>query len=184
MIFILVLLTALILSLALTPLAAHLATRTGAVDVPSPRRVNKKPMASLGGVPVFIAFFAAVVVSLDYPRTDPNELTRLGGLFIGSLIMFLVGAYDDYRELPARPQLIAQFFAAGIAIVSGVLIREIPNPFGGTLIFETWFAILFTGRYPRGLFDFAVGVFRWALRVGAYAALLVTDRYPPFRLGE
>lgn len=49
-------------------------------------------------------------------------------------------------------------------------------------VIVAWFAILLTGRYPRGLFDFVVGVFRWGLRVVAYAFLLVTDRYPPFDL--
>jgi hypothetical protein len=47
-------------------------------------------------------------------------------------------------------------------------------------IIAAWFAILFTGRFPRGLFDYLVGVGRWSNRVTAYAVALVTDRYPPF----
>lgn len=49
-------------------------------------------------------------------------------------------------------------------------------------IIVAWFAILFTGQYPRVLFDYVVGVARWWLRVDAYAVLLITDRYPPFSL--
>jgi hypothetical protein len=51
-------------------------------------------------------------------------------------------------------------------------------------VIVAWFAILFTGRYPRGLFNFVSGVFRWTNRVIAYAFLLVTDEYPPFRLSS
>ncbi len=50
------------------------------------------------------------------------------------------------------------------------------------VVIVAWFAILFTGRYPKGLFDFVVGVMRWSLRVDAYAILLTTDKYPPFSL--
>jgi hypothetical protein len=49
-------------------------------------------------------------------------------------------------------------------------------------VIVAWFAILFTGQYPLGLFNYVVGVYRWGLRVSAYAFLLVTDEYPPFSL--
>jgi hypothetical protein len=51
------------------------------------------------------------------------------------------------------------------------------------VVIIVWFAILFTSHYPKGLFDFVEGVFRWQNRVVGYAILLVTDQYPPFRLG-
>jgi len=67
----------------------------------------------------------------------------------------------------AIPHYVALFFL-GIAAVVVVIVA--------------WFAILFTGRYPRGMFDFVEGVIRWQNRVVAYAFVLVTDTYPPFRL--
>jgi hypothetical protein len=90
---------------------------------------------------------------LDVPYPDvPNELNRWLPLV---------------KWLLAIPHYIVLFFL-GIAAVVCIVIA--------------WFAILFTGRYPRGLFDFVVGVGRWSVRVSAYAFLLVTDRYPPFSL--
>ena len=61
-----------------------------------------------------------------------------------------------------------------------MLIALFIGAFVVTLI--AWFAILFTGKYPEGMFRFVVGVMRWGYRVQAYAIILTTDRYPPFSL--
>jgi hypothetical protein len=50
------------------------------------------------------------------------------------------------------------------------------------VLIAAWFAILFTGRYPRGMFDYVEGAIRWHNRLAGYAFILVTDSYPPFRL--
>ena len=72
-----------------------------------------------------------------------------------------------FKWLLAIPHYIALFFFAFAGLFAAII---------------AWLAILVTGQYPRGLFDFIVGVGRWGLRVDAYAFLLVTDRYPPFSL--
>ncbi|MCL4534285.1 MAG: DUF4389 domain-containing protein [Bacteroidetes bacterium] len=104
----------------------------------------------------------------DYPSTDEEQAVHLD-------FPYPDVPRDLNRWLPlvkwflAIPHYIVLFFLWIAALV---------------VIVIAWFAILFTGRYPRGLFDFVVGVFRWELRVLAYGFLLITDRYPPFSLSE
>ena len=91
-------------------------------------------------------------VHLDLPYPDALQLNRWLPLI---------------KWLLAIPHFIVLFFLAIAAVVAVII---------------AWFAILFTGRYPRGLFDFVVGVMRWSNRVTGYALALVTDAYPPFSL--
>ena len=96
------------------------------------------------------------------------------------------GVVDDY---PVRSELDAPLevarwrpLFAWVLAIPHLLVASVLANVAGVIVVIAWFAILFTGRYPRGLFDFVVGVTRWWLRVQAYAVLLVTDRYPPFSL--
>jgi hypothetical protein len=103
----------------------------------------------------------------EYPSTDEEQAVRI------------TIPYPDARELNRWLPLVKWLLALPHYIVIAFL--------GVGVIFcviVAWFAILFTGRYPRQLFDFVVGVFRWWLRVADYAFLLTTDRYPPIRLAE
>ena len=103
-----------------------------------------------------------------YPSTDERQSLLLD-------IPYPDARTDLNRWLPlvkwflAIPHYILLFFLAIAALVCVII---------------AWFAILFTGHYPRGLFDFVVGVGRWSVRVQTYAFLLATDRYPPFSLKQ
>ena len=121
-----------------------------------------------------VARFATRVLSYlallsdEYPSTDEEQAVHID-------IPYPNARDDLNRWLPlvkwflAIPHYIVLWFLGIAAIV---------------VVIVSWFAILFTGRYPKDLFDFVVGVFRWYWRVLAYAFLLTTDRYPPFRLSE
>ncbi|MFC1924490.1 DUF4389 domain-containing protein [Chloroflexota bacterium] len=104
----------------------------------------------------------------EYPSTDEDQAVHIE-------IAYPDAKQDLNRWLPlvkwflAIPHYFVLFFLSIAALVYVVI---------------AWFAILFTGRYPRGLFDFVVGLFRWYLRVAVYAFLLTTDRYPSFSLSE
>ena len=104
----------------------------------------------------------------DYPSTDEAQAVHLD-----------IDYPDAERDLNRWLPLIKWLLAIPHYVVLTVL-----SLFTLVLIVIAWFAILFTGRYPRGIFDFVVGVTRWGLRVQAYAFLLVTDRYPPFSVGR
>jgi hypothetical protein len=118
----------------------------------------------------FGARVGAYLALLDdrYPSTEDEQAVHL------DLPYPDVAGGDVSRGLPlikwllAVPHYIVLFFL-WIGVVLAVI--------------AAWFAILFTGRYPRPLFDFVVGVGRWHTRVLGYALVLVTDAYPPFRLG-
>ena len=144
---------------------------------------------------LFVATVLMLVFRQRYPRwwfDFARELQRFGAR-VGAYLALLTDRYPstvdeqsvhlelDYpdverdlnRWLPLVKWLLAiPHFIVLVVLGIGAIIA----------IVIAWFAILFTGRYPRVLFDYVVGVGRWALRVQAYAFLLLTDRYPPFSL--
>ena len=104
----------------------------------------------------------------EYPSTDEEQAVHIQ-------LPDPQGGGELNRWLPlvkwflAIPHYIVLFFLYIAAIVLSLI---------------GWFVVLFTGRYPRSFHDFVVGLMRWSIRVQAYAAVLVTDRYPPFQLGS
>jgi hypothetical protein len=122
---------------------------------------NREVMRFTSRIVVFIA-----LMDDRYPSTDEQQSVRLDFSY-PDVKAGLNRWLPLVKWLLAIPHYIVLFFLGIAAILCAIF---------------AWFAILFTGRYPRGLFEFVEGVMRWANRVTGYAFALVTDEYPPFRL--
>jgi len=161
MIFLLIFVVALGLSVVITPLAARLGRHWGWVDVPGERRKHAGILPRTGGIALYVSFLVAALLAAILGRMlpapegpDPKEMTRLAGILLGSTFMFVVGLYDDRRELKAFPQFAAQFVASLIAVFTLVFIERVMNPFTDKLlIFPWWFTALITVIWISGMIN-------------------------------
>ena len=148
-----------------------------------------------GGGIVFIPTLLMIVIMQKYPRWwfDWNlELTRFSTR-VSSYLLLLTHVYPSTDEsqgvhIDISYPDVKNDLQRGMPLVKWLLV--VPHLIilyflyvaGLVCTIIGWFAILFTGAYPRSFFDFVVGVMRWSLRVFSYAILLTTDDYPPFQL--
>lgn len=121
--YLLIFVAALVLAIAMTPVAKQIAARTGTVDLPASRKLHRNPVPLLGGAAMYIAFVVAVLAF-----GDRFGLPQLLGILLGATLVSLAGVWDDRRGVPPLLKLGAQVAAAAILIASGVQVDLLPNP--------------------------------------------------------
>jgi hypothetical protein len=176
------------------PILVVLGAVSGGELIESGEEAGRTSVAAAGGV-LFLGPLLMILFRQKYPRWwfDWNlQLTRFTNR-VGVYLTLMDDRYpstdeeqsvhlqipypDAQRDINRWLPLVKWLLALPHYIVLAFLYIAVV-----VLVIVAWFAILFTGRYPRGAFGFVEGVLRWTNRVVAYAFLLTTDRYPPFRL--
>lgn len=111
-----------LIALILTPVIRNLAVRMGAVDVPKDeRRMHDHPIPRMGGLAIFLGFLLSTLIFV------PLE-ANWRGMLLGSVVIVVLGIFDDVYDLPARLKLIVQIVAALIAVFTGNVITYLTNP--------------------------------------------------------
>jgi hypothetical protein len=158
---------------------------------------NRGSVVAIGaGGLLFLGPLLMIVFRQKYPRWwfDWNlELQRFGNR-VGAYLALMDDRYpatDDHQSVhldypyPDVPRQLNRWLplVKWLLAIPHYIVLLVLDVALVVVVIVAWFAILFTGRYPRGAFDFVEGVIRWHNRVVGYAFTLVTDEYPPFRLG-
>ncbi|MGD8794723.1 MAG: MraY family glycosyltransferase, partial [Anaerolineae bacterium] len=115
--FLLILASALVMAIGATPVVRRLALRLGVIDRPNARKIHLDPIPLLGGVAIYGAFIAAVILFGN--RFRLNELI---GILVGASLVSFLGVWDDRRSLSPLFKLVGQFLAASILVLTGVRI--------------------------------------------------------------
>jgi UDP-GlcNAc:undecaprenyl-phosphate/decaprenyl-phosphate GlcNAc-1-phosphate transferase len=150
-----------LLSLVLTPLVRRVALRLDNVDHPEERRVNKAPIPRGGGVAVAAAFLVVAIGGIAYndltdlvPFPRGLDVSELVALLAGGVVATVLGVLDDTFQIRARWQLLGQLLLAVIAVVAGITVTFINNPFGpGSIPLTGPFAIGFTMLWVVGMIN-------------------------------
>ncbi len=151
-------LVAILVTLVLVPLVSDFARKVDAVDYPSARRVNKKPIPRLGGVAMVGAMVVALSVYIfgvyvlgwhnDFLKFRNEWNVNVIGVAIGVVVIFIVGVVDDIVELKAKPKFAGQLVAACIVAASGLLLSSFHNPLpGGGYVALGWLSYPITVFY-------------------------------------
>ena len=115
-----------------TPLVCRLATKIGAIDQPSDRKVHANPTPTLGGLAIFLGIICAGGVASFMPEFDAVfvQSAQPLGIAAAALVIFALGVFDDFRPLTAAPKLAGQVFAAGLLFLAGVKMQFVLLPSG------------------------------------------------------
>ena len=124
---------ALVITFALTPLVKRFAVAVGAIDKPDARKVHHGAIPRLGGLAIFLGYMGSVLFNNSIPHDH-----KLFGFVLGTVILVLVGIWDDIRQIEPKTKLMGQIIAAAILVAYDIRVDFINLPWGGVVYLKYW----------------------------------------------
>jgi hypothetical protein len=151
-------------------------------------------LGAVAGICIFIAFFA-ILFTKKYPKGLFDFVVNIYRWQnnVSAYVLLLRDEYPPFTWEPGQypvtfevdyPDSLGRFapLYKWLLAIPNLFVLYIVLIVAYFLVFIGWFAILFTGKLPRGIHDFVVGALRWNNRLNAYGFALLTDQYPPFSM--